>query len=456
LRISHGGSRTFILVKRIGKGRDKAPRLFTLGRYPAMPLAEARAKAMAWAALAEDGKDPVKVDEARRKEQERLEARQNANTFSAVVERYLAGQANKLRPKTLKGYRSILTGDDLAAWADRPITDISRADVLAVRSAIEARGKAAMARSTLVALTVFFNWAIDQDLLDDAPTSRVRKGTPSTSRDRVLTDDELRLLLEALDPDEALHVLYGDLEGPPPRRVAERRHRRATDAAERVGLPSLSDAARDFIRMLLLSGQREAEVAGMAWPELHLDGDDPRWELPGDRTKNRRPHIVPLAPAALAILERRRAARREAAGATLPEGPTLRERQHHRFQMALAASRFVFPSTGKGQGKTPMSGFSDIKERLDGRIAAICKALGRAVPPPWRWHDLRRTAATAMREAGASPDTVEAVLNHLGARAGIAGVYDRSKLLAERRAALVAWAEKVTSLSRETAPPDEW
>jgi hypothetical protein len=72
LRISHGGSRTFILVKRVGKGRDKAPRLFTLGRYPAMPLTDARAKAMAWAALAEAGKDPVKVDEARRKEQERL------------------------------------------------------------------------------------------------------------------------------------------------------------------------------------------------------------------------------------------------------------------------------------------------------------------------------------------------------------------------------------------------
>jgi integrase len=340
------------------------------------------------------------------------------------VERYLAGQANKLRPKTLTGYRRILTGEDLAAWADRPITEINRADVLAIRSAIEARGKPAMARSTLVALGVFFRWAMDQDLLDDAPSSRVRKGAPPTARDRVLTDDELRLMLEALDADAALRVLYGELDG----------------------LPTLSDTARDFVRLLVLSGQRESEVAGATWPELHLDGDEPRWDIPSERTKNGRPHIVPLAPAAVAILERRRAARRKAA-----------ETAKTPFQKALAASRFVFPSVGKGQGKTPISGFSDIKERLDGRMATLCKALDRAAPPPWRFHDLRRTAATHMREAGATPDVVEAILNHVsGTRAGVAGTYDRSALLPQRRAALVAWAEKVTSLSREIARPDEW
>jgi integrase len=446
LRIGKGGARTFILVKRVGKGRDKAPRMFALGHYPTMTLAEARAKATAWAALAEAGKDPAKVDEAHQKERERLEARQKANSFAAVAERYLAGQANKLRPKTLTGYRRILTGADLAAWADRPITDITRPDVLAVRSAIEARGKPAMARSTLVALGVFFHWAMDQDLLDDDPTARVRKGAPVTASDRVLTDDELRLVLLALDGDDTLRVLYGELECPPPRRVAERRRRRrGTDEAERGGLSSLSDTARDFIRVLLLTGQREAEVAGMAWPELHLESEEPRWELPGDRTKNKRPHIVPLAPAVVAILERRRAARREAAGTAKTP-----------FQKALATSRFVFPSTGRGQGKTPISGFSDMKDRLDGRVAALCKVLGRAPPPPWRFHNLRHTVTTHMREAGAAKDTVEAILNHVsGARAGVAGVYDRSALLPQRRNALCQWAEKVTSLSREIARPDE-
>jgi hypothetical protein len=88
-------------------------------------------------------------------------------------------------------------------------------------------------------------------------------------------------------------------------------------------------------------------------------------------------------------------------------------------------------------GTTPISGWSKTKGRLD---AAMKTA-------PWRLHDLRRTAVTGMAELGIRPDVIELAVNHIsGSRGGIAGVYNRSELLDERRAALERWAKHVAGL----------
>ncbi|WP_417798984.1 hypothetical protein [Terasakiella pusilla] len=53
----------------------------------------------------------------------------------------------------------------------------------------------------------------------------------------------------------------------------------------------------DLFKLLLLTGQRRSEVGGMTWDELRdLDGENPTWEIPSHRTKNKRPYIVPLSP----------------------------------------------------------------------------------------------------------------------------------------------------------------
>ena len=62
----------------------------------------------------------------------------------------------------------------------------------------------------------------------------------------------------------------------------------------------------------------------------------------------------------------------------------------------------------------------------------------------WRLHDLRRTVATRLGDQGALPHVVEAILNHIsGHRAGVAGIYNRAIYAAEKREALVRWAETV-------------
>jgi integrase len=168
-------------------------------------------------------------------------------------------------------------------------------------------------------------------------------------------------------------------------------------ACDRVGEPFGA-----IFRVLLLTAQRLNEVAGMRRSELRDDGT---WLLPGARTKNGRAHVVPLSPSALEII------------AGMPSRGDL-----------------VFTTTGS----TPPSGWSRVKRRLDAAMKPGA---------PWRLHDLRRTAITNMAELGIRPDVIERVVNHVsGTRAGVAGVYNRSELLPERRAALERWAVHVSGL----------
>jgi hypothetical protein len=78
-------------------------------------------------------------------------------------------------------------------------------------------------------------------------------------------------------------------------------------------------------------------------------------------------------------------------------------------------------------------------------LAAACKE-GHSVIRPWTLHDLRRTLD--MVELDVRPHVVELVVNHIpGIRAGVAGTYNRSKLHAERKAALERWATHAQGMS---------
>jgi integrase len=170
-------------------------------------------------------------------------------------------------------------------------------------------------------------------------------------------------------------------------------------ATAEIGWPS-----GPLVRMLLLTGQRRDEAAAASWPEI--DVYSALWSIPGTRTKNGRPHHVQLAKPVLELLE------------DVPR---------------FADGDFLFGAGGRG----PFKGFGRAKGRLD-KLAGIA---------PWTLHDLRRSCATGMASLGVPPHVIERILNHVsGTRGGIAGVYDRSALDAERRNALERWAEHVEKL----------
>ena len=174
-----------------------------------------------------------------------------------------------------------------------------------------------------------------------------------------------------------------------------------------------------LVRLLILTGQRRGEVAGMRWDEIDLDAAE--WSLPGARTKNGQPSVVPLAPEAMALLR------------------TVKRRKD---------AELVF----EGPRKTAVSGFGKVKNRLDAALAQASQAADRKVAP-WILHDLRRTVATGLQRLGVRLEVTEAVLNHVsGTRSGIVGVYQRHGWEAEKSAALRAWAAHV--LAAAEGKPD--
>jgi integrase len=196
-----------------------------------------------------------------------------------------------------------------------------------------------------------------------------------------------------------------------------------------------------IFKLLLLTAQRRDEVGGMRWSELDLDKRI--WTLPRQRAKSDRGHELQLSEGAIDILRS--------------------------LQEIAGDGRLVFTTTGK----TPVSGFGNVKRRLDTAIVkarrrslglpeeerefrnAMGLAANEPLPveiPAWTLHDLRRTAATGMARLNIPPHLVDKILNHSGGTIrGVAAVYNRFAYLEERRAALEAWGRYVGGLMSPTA-----
>ncbi len=367
LRISRSGTKSWFVMTRVD---GKLIRM-TLGRHPAVDLAEARSKARAAIELAQGGGDP-RLEQ----EQQRDERRQRRrNTFEVLAKEFKQKHVDrKLSQSTAREYQRILFGADTRHWKKCPISEIHKRDVLEVIERIEARGSPGAAARALAYLRKFFNWCADREVIDASPAERVRSVHVNRVRERVLSEAEIVQVWRAFDE-----------EGEP---------------------------FGHLFKLLLLTGQRRGEVAGMTLSELRdLEGEEPRWQLSSERTKNKRSHIVPLCRSAVEIIKQ-----------VNPKG------------------EFVFSSSGK----RPVSGFGKAKERVDARLK-----MAGAEFEAWTLHDLRRTMVTLMNERiGVAPHVVEAVVNHVSgsAKAGVAGVYNRALYLDERRRALEGWSTFVDEL----------
>lgn len=378
LRVTDAGGKSFFL-----RARSGTEQLRMSWPYPLTSLEIARSAAKAALADIERGINPKA-----RKTKERDDNEERArNTFHVIAERFIRQYAEpRLAKSTIREYRWALLGSDTARWAERPVTEITRADVRAALDAMVERGSPCGANKMRRYLSKFFNWCAEKDLITIPPTDRIKAPGPVSVGERTLNEAEI------IDVWRAFTA-----EGGP---------------------------FGDMFKLLILTGQRRCEVSGMHEAELAgLSGDTPTWEIPGARTKNGRTHIVPLAGLALSIVQER------------PE---------------IGDDGYLFTTTGT----SPISGFSKAKARTDARVAAEREKRGDRPMPPWDLHDLRRTVVTLMNERlGIAPHVVEACVNHIsgGAKAGVAGVYNKALYLNERREAMAAWASFVASLVEQ--PP---
>lgn len=281
---------------------------------------------------------------------------------------------------------TVIPGGLAATWATRAVAEIDGNDIHSVVADARKNGIPGLTRNNMgtseargrkmhAALSVLFRWLLQHRRVPLNPTVGVWHPGAPPPRKRVLTEAELKSFWRAAD---AVGGAYG--------------------------------AA---FKMLLLTGARLNEVAGMRRAEL---SDDGIWIIPGARTKNHNDHSLALPPLARSIID----------GLPKIDGD------------------FVFSNSGRRQ----VTGFSRAKAQLDA-------AMGDALP--WRLHDLRRTAATGMAGLGIAPHIVEAVLNHSsGFKAGVAGVYNLATYEPEKAAALARWAAHVEGLvagRRSTVTP---
>jgi integrase len=434
LRVTSNGHRSFVLVARYPVN-PKNPTRRALGEYGEITLEDAREKARGWLALIQKGVDP-KVEEAR---QRAAEQRRQVNTFAAVARQFLeravkgpayveleriaherraadrqvtakaafaaacSDPANQILLQRVKGegiakkdeaIRAI-EGDFVKRWGPRPITDILPEECAAAIRAVVKRGTPYEAHNRLGHLRRLFNWAIGTHEFG-VIASPVERLSPKDligkreARVRVLSDAELSAIWKATGgPTDASEI------------VEARRRDVKWDTTKPMGYPY-----GPLIKMLILTGQREREVADMSWSEVDFVGK--LWTIPARRMKGDRSHEVPLAPDALALL------------ASLP-----------RFN----AGEFVFSTTG---GTKPISGFSKTKERIDSLSEVTA----------WKFHDLRRTARTHFSALPVQDLVRELVIAH--ARPGLHKVYDQHSYREEKRECLVLWEQRLRGI---IAPP---
>lgn len=249
LRVGRGGTRTWLIRYRAnGKHRR-----LTIGRYPHLSLADAREKARAKLAAAQDGEDPA---------QDRQTRRSKDVTFGALADEVLEAKVETTRETTRRERRRIVDSELVPAWGDRPAASITRRDVVTLIDAIAKRGAPVMANRALGTVKVLFNEGLKRGFPTlEANPAALMDPRPEGRRDRYLDRPEIKVVWDALA-----------LEAP---------------------------LARAIFRLSLLTAQRIGSVCAMKWSDI--DEADV-WRIPAADFKGRRPHLVPLSAEALDAL----------------------------------------------------------------------------------------------------------------------------------------------------------
>jgi integrase len=254
LRVSDTGVRSWSVVYRT-PGRATSQRL-TLGKFPGVSCAAARAAAKAALAAVANGRDPA----AEKREQ----LHQNGDLVEQVCAEFVARRYRTRGLRSTPEVEAMLANHVLPRLAGKRIGQVSRHELLQVVDAVSDRGYPRAANKVAALLKALFRWSKGRGLITgDDPAAALEKPHKEASRDRTLTDDELSAVWLA---------------------------------AEGLGWPW-----REYIWFLILLGQRRTEVASMKWADIDLQAR--AWNLPAEQTKMGRARVLPLPGAVVAKLE---------------------------------------------------------------------------------------------------------------------------------------------------------
>lgn len=361
------GTIAFILRYQ-SSGRD---RRMTIGQFPTWSLAAARKEAKEYKRKIDGGADIL------------LERKMNreAPTVADAVEQFCREHFDKM--KSGKPARSRLSRFFVAEVGSLKLAEVRRPEIRRiVREVAEETGREAAL--LLTNLKSFFAWAEDEELVEANPVAtlkphKVHQNLKPRSRTRVLDDEEIREFWQTV---------------------------------ETVGMHKFTALA---LKMILVTGARPGEVAGIRWSEIQGNV----WTIPASRRgKTSTEHQVPLTETAQAILADAKA-----------ESERLIER------------RMVQPGDAVFETRPDQTLRPDAISKAVGRFS---EAMGSKDNPDWgHWtaHDLRRTMRTGLAAAGIPVMVAEVAIGHV--KKGIIGVYDAHQYQKEIRTALEAWERRL-------------
>ena len=394
VRVHPSGSMTFFYQYKI----DGKRRYLTLGNYPITSLKNARllyqaelSKVKALRRGSADGVDPVA--EKKRKQEQRIAEESSsiqAKTVSELCKDYLDKYATKFKRSWQEDER-ILNKEVIPIWGKRKAQDIKKRDVISLIEAIVERGSPGMANNTFKIIRKMFNYAVEKDILQISAATGVKLPAPLNSRERVLSQDEIKLFWSKLET------------------------------------ASISIDIQCVIKLILFTAQRPGEVVGIHTKEI--DGD--WWTIPSERVKNGKAHRVFLTATAKTLIQQsinRVKANREIAPEVTYDGyifpcphkDKLKSIDRHAVSRAIAKN-IAWPLT---DDKGNQLYLKDGKPATENRLG-----IERLVP-----HDLRRTAGTLMAQSGEMDEVIDAVLNH--SKQGVIKVYNQYRYAKEIQLAL--------------------
>lgn len=366
------------------------PRVITLGRFPALGLADARIKARKIVADLDAGEDVYLTHGVGTRD---ISVSATAMTCQEAWDRYIGGLEAGTNVHGKSGNKPSTISYKKGAWRRRfqseigssLITDVTDDTLFDIIQSIRDDGDMAAANSAAAYIKAFFKWAkaerrttgLRSNPAEDLAIGATRK------RQRFLNAMEIRWLWMALDDQPLVWA--------------------------------------DAYRLGLLTGQRRTEIFGLT--SFEINPAERHLELSGERMKSGNSHIVPVGDQAWAIIERR---------------------------LQQSASPHLFPSHRAGDAPRHISGFSKSLERIREAVVKLAAPEGCAFPH-WTFHDLRRTFsshANGIRDPHGNrliaKDHIERVMSH--AIGGVEGIYDRNDYYAEKRRALQIWEKRLSEI----------
>jgi integrase len=229
----------------------KEQKWIDLGKYPAVSIEEARKRAREKQYLVDRGINPLEV----------IAEEESKLTVGQLADEYIDKWA-KPRKRSWKEDERILRVDVLPYWKDRNAEDIKKGDVVELLQRVYDRGAPIASNNTLRLIRKMYNFAVERDLLEYSPINGVKQLAKNRSRDRVLSDDEIREFWFGLDKSD------------------------------------MYDKLKIALKLLLLTAQRPGEVAKMQRSEI----DGHWWTIPGEKAKNGRTHRVYLSSMARELI----------------------------------------------------------------------------------------------------------------------------------------------------------